>query len=100
MIESDLSLQCRYVRYEEVTENGETNPERLPPTERAAFYYTLHVHLQMILWGTLDANFKDPLDWAWAFSHGTFKPVLMSLKIAPDARLDPVRCQLKKVVPP
>ena len=46
----------RHVRYEEMAAKGEINPGRLPPTGRAAYYHTLRVHLQIMIWETFDNN--------------------------------------------
>ena len=40
-----------------------TKPQSLPPTERATYYHSLRVHLQVIQWKTLMTTDADPLGW-------------------------------------
>ena len=70
-----------------------TNPGRLPSTERAAYYHTLRVHLQILIGETLDNNVLDPLEWGWSLSRGTLEPVFTNYDIAPDSQLIFVRCK-------
>lgn len=47
---------------------GVVQPEKMPPTERAAFFHGLRVHLQVITWKLLnDINTLqiDPREWGW-----------------------------------
>ena len=74
---------------------GEINPERLPPTEKAALYHTLRVHLQIMIWETLDNNVLDPLEWGWHLNSGTLEPVYTNYDIAPDALMNFIRCKCK-----
>ena len=53
-----------------MAEKNKIKPDRLPPTERAAYYHTLQVHLQIMIWETL-GNVLDPLEYGWSLSHET-----------------------------
>ena len=74
---------------------GEINPDRLPNTERAAYCHTLRVHLQIMIWGTLDNKVLDLLGWYWSLSRVTLESVFRNYDIAPDALLNFVRCKFK-----
>ncbi len=44
--------------------NGKVlEPERLPPTERAAFFHHLRVHYQVVVWTQLSDDKLDPMEW-------------------------------------
>jgi len=51
-------------------------PERLPPTERAAFYHILRVHLQVITWVNLTADELDPTLWGWKLEDNRLAPIM------------------------
>jgi len=50
------------------------NPQKLPPTEQAAYYHSLQVHLQAILWMNLSIDVLDPKEWGWKINGSTFIP--------------------------
>ena len=74
---------------------AEINPDRLPPTERTAYYHTLRVHLQIMVWETLNNSVLDPLEWGWSLSRGTLEPVFTNYDFAPDSLLNFARCKCK-----
>ena len=51
----------------EMTENGVLEPQKVAPTDRAAYYHRLRVYLQIILWKLLDCKEiqLDPQEWGW-----------------------------------
>ena len=50
----------RYVRYMQMVAKGSAiERQRLPPTERAAYFHSLRVHLQVIRWRTLNNDEFD-----------------------------------------
>ena len=53
----------RYYKYMDMVASNSTSldPQKLPPTERAAFYHSLRVYLQIMLWKRL-LNEHDDLD--------------------------------------
>jgi len=57
----------RYVSYMHLIARSSTKPcpERLPPTERAAHFYILPVHLQVVYWKLLMAVDLDDENWGW-----------------------------------
>ena len=50
-------------------------PENLPPTERAAFYHSLRVHLQICQWKTLNLEVLDATKWGWIRDDKTLVPI-------------------------
>ena len=53
---SDLNLDyLKYIKFMEyaATSTKTLQPERLPPTERPAFFHSLHGHLQVMIWKSL-----------------------------------------------
>jgi len=64
--QSDSLNTLRYAKYMEMVASAKnSNPQKLPPTARAAYYHSLHVHLQVILWKELTTDSLDPLIWDW-----------------------------------
>ena len=51
----DSLTKLQHARYREIaaTNSSVLRPERLPPTERAAFQYSLRVHMQVMIWKSL-----------------------------------------------
>ena len=75
---------------------GVLEPERLPPTERAAYFHGLRVHLQTLTWKTLDT--KNPLlaeDWGWKMVENKLRPIKVDIEVAPERLLKVVRCKCK-----
>ena len=72
-------------------------PERLPPTERAAHYHCLRVHLQVLQWKHLSTSIPhmNATEWGWKFEQGHFEPIATDLKPAPDDILKVIRCSCK-----
>ena len=72
-------------------------PEKLPPTESAAKYHSLRVHLQLVVWQTLDTSSLNPTEWGWKNENdGSLCPITTDDKIAPDHLLKFLRCKCKK----
>ena len=57
--QSDSLNTLRYM--EMVASAKNIDPQELPPTATAAHHYSLHVHLQVILWKELTTDSLDPL---------------------------------------
>jgi len=70
-------------------------PQRLPPTERAAAFHCMRVHLQVARWKELEANYMDALEWGWQLKDGRLIPIMTDLPAAPSDVLDLVRCNCK-----
>ena len=64
----------RYVKFLEMVSSSKAiDPQKLPPTERAAFYHSLRVHLQVTLWKKLThEDLKlEPEQWGWKLDGTT-----------------------------
>jgi len=70
-------------------------PERLPPTERAAFYHCLRVHLQVVQWSSLMSEAINAVEWGWQVDDGSLKPIPTDQKPAPDDLLKFIKCSCK-----
>jgi len=93
----DLNYLC-YVKFlEMVSANKIVDPQKLPPTERAAHFHSLRVHLQVILWKRLthqDLDF-DPEQWGWKLDGTQLSPIMTDLAAGPESLLKFVRCKCK-----
>ena len=61
------------------------DPQKLPPTERAAHDHSLRVHLQVMIWKKLSNNNLDPKQWGWKLEGSVFAPIMTDLAEAPDS---------------
>ena len=97
--EQDSLNKLRYVKFMEMVTASKSSldPRKLPPTERAAYYHSLRVHLQTVLWEKLICTFGDldVLRWEWKVGQNVLTPILTDLEAAPDNLLMFVRCKCK-----
>ena len=95
--QSDKLNEMRYTTYCHLaaTSTSSPKPEKLPPTERAAFFHILRVHIQAVRWKTLNADELDPLDWGWKIENGKLIPIMTDQQAAPDSLLNVIRCKCK-----
>ena len=64
--QSDSLNTLRYAKCMEMVASAKNiDPQKLPPTARAAHYHSLCVHLLVILWKELTTDSLDPLLWGW-----------------------------------
>ena len=63
--DGDSLNSLHYVKLEMVSASKVVDPHKLPPTERAAYFYSLRVHLQVMLWKMLTTEEYqfDPEKW-------------------------------------
>ena len=67
---------------------GVLEPERLPPTESAAYFHGLRVHLQTITWKTLDEeSLLLAEDWGWKKVADELQPIKVDIEVAPEKLL-------------
>ena len=58
--QEDSLNKLRYAKFIEMVSTGNIDPQKLLPTERAAHYHSLRVHLQVIIWKKLTSDDLDP----------------------------------------
>ena len=88
----------RYVKFMEMVSSNEAiDPQKLPPTERAAHFHSLRVHLQLMLWKKLTHEDLqlDPEQWGWKLDGTALTPVMTDMAAAPENLLKFVRCKCK-----
>jgi hypothetical protein len=85
----------RYVTYMRLvsTSNRRPRPEKLPPTDRAAYFHSLRVHLQIVQGKCLIESDLNPTEWGWTLSNDCYVPVATDRAVAPDDILNVNRCQ-------
>ena len=78
--QSDSLNTLRHAKYMEMVASAKKiDPQKLPPTERAAHYHSLRVHLQVILWKELSVNSINPIFWGWKLVGSTLQPIMTDL---------------------
>ena len=93
--QSDSLNSLRYAKYMEMVTSAKTiDPQKLPPTARAAHFHSLRVHLQVIHWKELN-DLLDPLQWGWKLEGFKLQPIMTDMEPAPDNLLKFVRCKCK-----
>ena len=94
--ETDTLAELRYAKFTQLLTTSTTiDPSELPPTERAAHFHALRVHLQVAQWTTLDLRCLHPTEWGWNFDCGKLVPIKTDLDPAPQFLLNFIRCNCK-----
>ena len=95
--QEDSLNNLRYTKFMEMVSSSKASldPQTLSPTERAAHYHSLRVHLQVMIWKELSNNNLDPKRWGWKLEGSVFAPMMTDLAAAPDSLLKFVRCKCK-----
>ena len=70
------------------------SPERLPPTESATNYHSMHTYLQTMIWMGTSGD-MDPREWGWKEEGGKYIPLLTDNPAAPEFLLNIIRCTCK-----
>lgn len=91
----DRLANLRYEEYCKMSLSKRFQPERLPPSESAAHMHGRRVHLQAVLWGTLDNSSLKATDWGWQVHKNCLIPIKLIGDIAPQDVLKFVRCNCK-----
>ena len=62
------------------------DPQKLPPAERAAYFRSLRVHFQVVLWKNLTHHDVqiDPEQWGWKLEGTMLTPVMTDIAAAPE----------------
>ena len=60
-----LNTHCYAMYMEMAASTKKLDPHKLPPTARAAYYHSLRVHLQVIIWKELAVNSFNQTLWGW-----------------------------------
>ena len=89
-------LFLRHRKYLDMCCKGKVEPERMPPTERAAFFHGLRVHLQIVSWKMLDEGVQlNPEYWGWIIEDAKITPIKSDKVVAPEMLLKIIRCSCK-----
>ena len=88
----DRLADLRYDAYCKMSLSRRFQPERLPPSETDAHMRARRVHLQAVIWGTLNKTDIKTTDWGWESKGNSLKPLKIVGDVAPQAILKFVRC--------
>ena len=91
--ESDTITRLRYLKYLNMASSPKISPERLPPSERAAYHHVLRVFCQVQEWNCLEENAVNPENWGWKVVDGKLEPIMTDEPPAPDELLKVIRCK-------
>ena len=86
--------KLRYLKFMEMISSCKItfDPQKLPPTERAAYFHSLRVHLQVTIWDKFTNDYLDPKLWGWELEGSAFTPVMTDMNAAPDSLLKIILC--------
>ena len=70
-------------------------PERLPPSERSAWFHALRAYYQVQEWNSLMGMSLNPLDWGWKVDGDKLMPIMTDEVPAPDELLTVIRCNCR-----
>ena len=94
--EEDSLNKLRFLRFMQmIASKTMLDPQKLPPTGRAAYFHSLRVHLQIIMWSKLSIDILDPKQWGWKLSGSIYAPIMTDLEAAPENLLKFMRCKCK-----
>jgi len=93
---SDNLNRLRFAKYMQKIPTSQVLPEKLPPTERAALYHSLRVHLQVMQWTTLNTSVTEATNWGWKLEGKTLVPIPTDLEPAPADLFKVIRCNCKR----
>ena len=94
--ETDTLTTLMHARYMDMIARCATlEPRRLSPTERAAHFHSLRVHLQVVRWQHLDNTSFNECEWGWKLEDGCMVPIMTDLDAAPTDVLKFIRCKCK-----
>ena len=86
--------QLSYHKYmESIATHSSLQPELLPLAERAIYFHSLRVHLQVCQWKFLFLDCLDTIKWGWQKDVDTLKPIKTDLQPAPEIILNFIRCK-------
>ena len=85
----------RYLRFQEMAAKGVIDPNKLPPTDEAAYQHCLRAFYQTAVWKSLDPFCLEAGEWGWSHVDGFYSPVMNSVDCAPENLLKFVRCKCK-----
>jgi len=89
------SLRYKTYMHVSATSSQLFRPEKLPPTENAAKFHILRVHLQVLQWKSLSTKIADPSQWGWRLHEKKYIPIAMDIDVAPADILKVVCCKCK-----
>ena len=97
--ERTLTTICFHKYQTMIAQSNILEPQRMPPTIRAAYFHSLRVFLQINQWMNLDTEVLDPCSWGW--QHGRFglEPLKTDMDVAPESVLKFIRCKCKSQNP-
>ena len=70
-------------------------PEVLCPTERAIYYHSLRVYLQVCQWRIVDEQIMEVTDWEWSKKDGVLTPIKADMPAAPQFITNFIHCNCK-----
>ena len=89
----------RYRKYMGMSAKGVIQPEKLPPTDRAAYFHGLRAHYQIVSWKQLQNCHElslDPKEWGWSCNKNKrLRPIPTDREVAPECILKIHRCNCK-----
>ena len=94
---ADTLAHLRHAKCKEATCKNDLESESLPPTERAVYFHSLRVDLQVSQWKYLDLECLQPVDWGWKLENNTMDPIKTDLDSALESIFQRVRCKCKVI---
>ena len=72
-------------------------PEKLPSSQRAAYFHGLRAHYQVMCWSMLDEEFNfNVCEWGCRKTNNLLVPIMTDKPVAPESLTKVIRCRCKK----
>lgn len=87
----------RHASHTNMACKGLIEPEKLPPTERAAYFHGLRTHYQVMCWALLEDDFDfNVCQWGWRNTKNEYLvPIMTDKPIAPESLTKVIWCRCK-----
>ena len=93
---TETLTELRFLKYQSMIARSHVlEPQRMPPTERAAYFHALRVYIQVRQWSDLNTESLDPCFGGWQRGEKTLEPIPTDKGIAPTNVLQFIRCKCK-----
>ena len=89
------NTHIRHNTYIDLACKGTMLTEKLPPSERAPYYYGLQTHYPIMLWPLIDNFELEATDQRWKLEEEVITPVMDDKEIATESLTKVIRCNCK-----
>ena len=72
---------------------NKTEVQQTPPNDWAAYFHSLRLHVQVVVWLMLDENVQDSLEWKLKHGSEGLQQICTDISSTPDNELNIIKCK-------